>query len=200
MAAVKNPTLDRVRPLLTPSEGDSRPIVLATCGLAGTGKSTLAKAVIKELPSFTRLSIDEIIFERHGLYGVDYAADPELHERYSIEADDIYLATFRRLLKEKRNVVADRAFYAREDRDDYQNMVREEDGVWIMVYFKATDKEALWRRICERSAKTRDANSALDITRATFDTYWAGFEVPHDEGEIVVEVFPPVEEDTSSLV
>lgn len=190
MASVETPVLERIRPLLVHSEGDDRPIVLATCGIAGSGKSTLAKAVIGEFPNFTRLSIDEIIFERHGLYGVDYAADTELHEQYSIEADNIYLETFQRLLKEKRDVVIDRAFYAKEDRDEYRKMVDEANGRLVLVYFTTADKEGLWKRICDRSAKTRDANSALDISRETFDRYWAGFQAPSGEGEIVVEIFP----------
>ncbi|KAK7219564.1 hypothetical protein V2G26_007567 [Clonostachys chloroleuca] len=44
-------------PLLQRSAGDSRPIVVAMCGVAGSGKSTLSKSIAAKFPTFTRLSI-----------------------------------------------------------------------------------------------------------------------------------------------
>ncbi|KAK5938122.1 hypothetical protein PMZ80_009711 [Knufia obscura] len=182
--------LDTIVPLLKRSPNDDRPVILMTCGLAGSGKTTLVKAVIGVLPQFTRLSIDEIIFEEHGLYGVDYPADDKLYEQYNEEADAIYLDTFRRLLEEKKDVVLERSFYAKEDRDEFKKMVEDGGGRLVLVYLKAVDKEVLWDRICSRSAKGKEANSSLDISREILDRYWAGFEAPDGEGEVVVDVLP----------
>ena len=38
----------------------------------GAGKSTLSSAIVDAFPSFTRLSIDAIVADRHGIYNVDY--------------------------------------------------------------------------------------------------------------------------------
>lgn len=178
---------DDVLPQLGRSAQDDRPVVLMTCGIAGSGKSTLAKAVIAAFPHFTRLSIDEIVFEKHGLYGVDYPADNALYQSYQEEASWIYLERFHRLLDESRDIVLDRSFYAKEDRDDFKSMTEKAGGRWVLVYLKA-DKDLLWKRICDRSAKTRDANSAFEISREIFEGYWVGFEVPRGEGEVIVEV------------
>ena len=181
----------QIKPLLERSSSNTRPIVLMLCGIAGAGKSTLAKAVVEELPRFTRLSIDEILFEKHGLFGVDYPADHNLYEQYQDEADQIYLEHFHRLLRAEKDLVLDRSFYAKEDRDEFKRMIEDEGGRWILVYLEVDDKEYLWRRICARSAEARNANSALDISRELFETYWAGFEHPKGEGELTLDVSCP---------
>ncbi|KAH8668940.1 hypothetical protein BX600DRAFT_460994 [Xylariales sp. PMI_506] len=182
----------RVLPHLQRSERSDvdNSIILMTCGLAGTGKTTLAKQTLAHLPGFTRLSIDELIFSSHGLYGVDYPADTALYDRYMEEAGEKYLAQFLALLGRRENIILERSFYAREDRDEFRELVATHGGGAriVFVYLRARDKEALWRRICERSARGKDANSALEITREIFDMYWAGFEEPEGEGEIVIDV------------
>lgn len=49
-------------------------MVLMTCGLTGSGESTLAREICARGPSFKRkrLSVDGILFAEHGTYGVDY--------------------------------------------------------------------------------------------------------------------------------
>lgn len=132
--------------------------------------------------------MDELIYAKYGLYGKDYAADESLYEGYLDEMDIVYQATLQDLLRARQNIVLEKSLYAKEDRDQYKKMIEESGGKWILVYFKAIDKEALWKRICERSVKEKDANSALVITRDRFDRYWDGFEAPDGEGEIIVEV------------
>lgn len=154
----------------------------------GSGKTTLAKTVIARLPQFTRLSIDEIIFARHGLYGVDYPDDLDLYQQYLDEAGQVYLDNFHALLKNGKDIVLERSFYAKEDRDEFRTMIADGGGRIVLVFLKASDKEALWGRICARSARGKEANSSLDITRDIFDMYWKGFEDPEGEGEVVVQV------------
>lgn len=175
-----------LEPLLYRPPDDNRPVVVMTCGIAGSGKSTLAKAIVQKHSNFTRLSTDEIIFERHGLYGIDYPADEKLYAQYQAEQDEIFLATFQRLLMEGKDVVLDKAFYAKEDRDMYKKMIEEAGARWVLVYLRTDIKEELWSRICERSKKAKEANNALTISRDTFEMYWAGFEVPEGEEEVCV--------------
>ena len=165
--------------------------LLTRIGIIASGKSTLAKAITDRLPQFTRLSIDEIIFERHGLYGVDYPADMSLYQQYQDEADVIYHETLKPLLAEEKDAVLDRSFYAKEDRYDFTSLIRSNGGKRVLVYLKAISKDALWTRIRDRSLKNKEANSAFDITRDTFEQFWAGFEEPSGEGELVIEVSDP---------
>ncbi|CAO2651800.1 Nn.00g000830.m01.CDS01 [Neocucurbitaria sp. VM-36] len=174
-------------PYLKRTPEDPRPIILMTCGLAGAGKTTLAKAIQAHHPHFHRLSIDEIVYQNHGIYGIDYAASTSLYAQYLDEADSIYLSNFQTLLAQKQDVILERSFYAKEDRQKYRKLV-EEGGRVVLVFLKARNKEALWERICKRSAGIKTANSAFDITRDIFEMYWNGFEDPIGEGEVVIQV------------
>lgn len=174
-------------PLLRRTPSDPRPVVLMTCGLAGAGKSTLSKLVTSTYPSFTRLSIDTIIHDKHGMYGTDYPH--EKYPEYQVEAHEEYDKRFLELLSDKEkkhDVVLDRSFWNKEDRDKVKRLVEEKGGRWVLVYLKAS-KEVLWRRIQERKAKRRDADSAFEVTEKVLERYWQGFEAPEGEGEIIVE-------------
>lgn len=189
-------------PLLHRSPSDPRPIVLATCGISGAGKSTLAKAITSTHPSFTRLSIDVIVHRNHGLYGIDYAR--EKCSKYQDEAVEEYDARLLEILSNQhqnqkksesegevqvgtRSVVLDRSFWSKDDRERYRKIVEEKGGQWVLVYLKAS-KDVLWRRIQERAAKEKDADSAFEVTPEVLDGYWKGFEAPEGEDEVVLEV------------
>lgn len=144
--------------------------------------------MLARYPHFQRLSIDEIIFKNHGLYGVDYPADKTIHQQYEDEADAIYEETFRKLLENQKDIILERSFYAQKDREEFRALIQKSDAKCILVYLRATNKEALWQRICKRNAGERDANCALDIDRRLFDSYWEGFEEPLDEGAIIITI------------
>lgn len=133
--------------------------------------------------------MDEIVHEQHGLYGINYPASIDLYESYLAEADDQYMSRFHDLLLEKQNIIAERSFYAREDRNTFREMARGAGANVVLVFLEVTDKELLWQRICTRSQDPKTADSAFDIGRETFEMYWNGFEDPVDEeGALVVNV------------
>ena len=172
-------------PHLTKPPNDTRPIIVMTCGIAGAGKSTLSKLITSTYPTFTRISIDNIIHSHHGMYGIDYPTSK--HTEYSLEADDEYDQTLNSLLDERRDIMLDRAFYVKQDRDDVKQLIERKGGRWVLVYLQAS-KEVLWRRIQERRAQARDADSAFDVTAEILGAYCEGFEEPKGEGEIIVAV------------
>ena len=177
-----------LEPLLQRTQSDPRPVVVMTCGISGAGKSTLSQLITSKYPSFTRLSLDTIVHAKHGMYGIDYP--PEKYDEYGEEAEVEYDNRLDELLPDKtrrHDLVLDRSFWAREDREKYKRLVRERDGRWVLVYLKAS-KEVLWKRIKERASKGRNADSAYDVTEEVLDRYWAGWEEPIGEGEIVIEV------------
>lgn len=128
------------------------------------------------------------MFEKHGLYGIDYAADDAIYEQYQQEADVIFLQDFHCLLQAGRDVMLDRSFWAKLDRDAFKAMVERARARYVLVYLHAPDKEALWQRICDRAATTKDANSAFVISREIFERYWNGFERPEGEGELTIDI------------
>jgi predicted kinase len=172
-------------PLFRRDPPDPRPVVVAMCGIAGAGKSTLAKLIAVNHFYFTRVSIDAIVAEKHGLWGNDYL--PDKYEEYLDEAEEESIERLRKLLSERKDVVLDRSFWCKADRESVRKIVEDEGGRWALVYLKA-ERDVLWRRIKKRQAGARDADSAFWITEQVFDRYVKGFEAPDGEGELVVEV------------
>lgn len=90
-------------------------------------------------------------------------------------------------MRDGRDVVLDRSFYARADRDKFRAMSEAAGARCVLVYLRA-GREVLWRRICERRAAGVDADSALEISEGLLEKYVDGFEEPVGEGEIVFQV------------
>lgn len=156
----------------------------------GAGKSTLSKALVSAYPNFERLSIDGIVAEQHGIFAVDYA--PEHYSTYLDDASRECSARLIRLLTEtKRDVVFDRAFWNKEDRDEAKKLIESLGARWVLVYLKAPDKATLWQRIGQRREAELNADCAYNITQEILDMYWSGFEEPVGEGAIVVDTSRP---------
>jgi predicted kinase len=161
----------------------------------GAGKSTLAKAIANNtttaIPPFTRLSVDTILHAQHGLYNINYPAS-EYSTHLTSAAADFHSETMRLLrTTPPTNLVLDRSFYAKEDRDEYRTLAEQAGARVVLVYLKAT-REVLWRRICARKANAesegRDADSAFDVSEEVLERYLGGWETPVGEGEVVVVV------------
>lgn len=180
----------QLRPQTTRTEADPRVVVVMTCAIAGAGKSTFSKAFVKAHPNFERLTLDGILAEKHGIYGVDYA--PDKYEGYLDEAAEECLLRLRRLVADgRRDVVFDRAFWNRADRDEAKRLVESLGARWVLVHLKTPDRATLWERICRRREVEVNADSAYLITEDVLDMYLDGFEVPVGEGEIVVDTSVP---------
>ncbi|KAF2967420.1 hypothetical protein GQX73_g6153 [Xylaria multiplex] len=185
-------TIRKLLPRILRSEADSRSVVVMTCGIAGAGKSTFSKALVLAHPNFERLTLDGIVAEKHGIFKADYA--PENYPAYLDEAADECATRLTRLLKEgSKDVVFDRAFWNKADRDEAKNLIESLGARWVLVYLKAPDKATLWQRICHRREVEVNADCAYEITQDILDMYWTGFEEPISEGEIVVDTSTPNE-------
>ncbi|KAF2667366.1 P-loop containing nucleoside triphosphate hydrolase protein [Microthyrium microscopicum] len=178
--------LEVLAPHLAADDGEkSGSIVVMMCGVSGAGKSTLSSAIVDAFPSFTRLSIDAIVADHHGIYNVDYP--PAQYELYLEEARQMFSESTLELLGKNKDVVLDRSFYAKKHRDEYKAIIEQSGGRVILVYLKG-DRDVLWRRICERRAKGIDADSAREISSGLLDQFMKDFEVPKGEGEVVINV------------
>ncbi|KAI1193740.1 ATP/GTP-binding protein [Nemania serpens] len=183
-------TIAKLRPHIIRTEADPRPVVVMTCGIAGSGKSTLSKALVTARPDFERVSLDGILAERHGFFGTDYA--PDKYPAYLDEAADEVIARLKNILAEgKKNVVFDRAFWNKKDRDEAKEVIQSLGARWVLVYLKAPDKATLWQRIRQRREAGINADNAYEITQDILDMYWSGFEEPVDEGETVIDTRVP---------
>ncbi|MFF3654898.1 AAA family ATPase [Streptomyces olivochromogenes] len=166
----------------SPTTGqEPEPVVYLLVGLTGSGKTTYAKRRL-ESAGTVRLSVDELVYERHGRYGVDYP------ERTYFELEAPVVAEVRERLAELvaagRDVVLDHGLWLRSDREEWKKVVQSAGGRWRLLYFPVERAELL-RRLDERNGR-EDAN-ALAVTQSALDDFYARFEPPKDEAEEIIE-------------
>ena len=156
-------------------------IVVMMCGVAGAGKTTLAKQL--EAAGYLRLSIDEEVWRQYGRYGVDYPASA--YAAYSAAVEGQLQAQLVKAIQEHRPVVIDFSFWSRKKRDAYRRRITDAGGQVRLIYLKASP-ECLRRRLRLRSLR-RDANAAFEITDTILNGYLQDFEAPRGEGELVID-------------
>lgn len=207
-----NPIPPKLQALLKTAQLHHERVAVLTCGLTGSGKSTLSRAICSQYPSFTRLSIDAIILEKHKVYELDYPA--EKYGKLQEEAEEIVKKDLKEIVSgRKGDVVLDLSFYCREWRDEYREMI-EKDGEGsykvVLVVFKPKGvgqdskekeeglkeaEEVLWERVeARRVATTKalengEAVEGMSVAREQLGIWLRGFEWPVNGNEgTVIEI------------
>jgi predicted kinase len=151
------------------------------CGLTGAGKTTYARSLVDQ--GWLRLSIDEYIFARYGVFGVDFEEAQWIV--YQTEAEKHVREQLVELLDLGRDVVVDLSFWNRTMRDEFKHIVESQGASWELVYIKV-DPVILPGRLATRRERN-DAN-AFPIEPEMLARFIAGFEAPEGEGETVIEI------------
>ncbi len=165
--------------LIYHEQSTETPLVVMMCGVAGSGKTTFSQRLEKK--GFVRLSIDEEIWSTNGRWGIDFPMDK--FEEYRKDAESKLRKELIQLIHDKQQVVIDFSFWDRLRRNEYKKIIEESGGKWKLVYLKVHPDE-LRKRLKLRNQRF-DANS-FPISDELLNSYVSGFEVPSDEGEIVV--------------
>lgn len=146
--------------------------VVLMCGVAGSGKTTFSQKL--EERGFARLSIDELVWNIAGRYGIDYPA--ESYGEKLASARGALKRALADLLTTRQPVVVDSAFWSRSHRRDFKDLVAAGGGRARIAYLVAP-KDLLRDRLARRSSRF-DANAALPIDEARLDTFIDSFEEP----------------------
>ncbi|MEU2431726.1 ATP-binding protein [Streptomyces sp. NPDC007861] len=155
------------------------PLAVLLAGITGSGKTTVAQVLADH--GYTRLSVDEEVHRLHGRYGVDYPEDTYFErEQPVIEA---IRARFVKELEAGNDVVLDHGLWRRAERDAWQQAALEAGGHPLVVYLPV-GREELLVRLAERNQR-EDAN-ALTVTPEALDDFFARFDPPADDEEVIV--------------
>ncbi|MGI8307144.1 AAA family ATPase [Saccharopolyspora hattusasensis] len=163
----------------------SAPTAYLLVGLPGSGKSTYARRL--EDQGVIRLSVDEVLAQRHGRYGIDYP-----HPRHGeLQAPILAELTDRMvtLLREGRSVAFDHGLWTRANRDAYKKLVHDAGASWTLLYF-AAPKDVLLARLSQRNTEADDNAEVLNISPGALDDFYSRFEEPtaDEAAEIVPQI------------
>ena len=159
----------------TPTAG----LVVLTCGLPGSGKTTHAQAL--ERRGFVRLSIDEVIWQRIGHDAAEL--DPDEYERLKADVESELRDELVRLMNARLPVVVDYSFWSRERRERYKRLIEEHGCRWELVHLKAS-RDTLLQRLRLRNGM--DGANSVTVSEDLLNRYALTFEEPVGEGEQVI--------------
>jgi predicted kinase len=152
-------------------------VLVLTCGLPGTGKSSMAKNLSTILGA--KILRSDVVRKRiEGLDPTTRCASPYEQGLYTTSRTQQTYVELLRLaraaLEEKRNVIVDAAFLKEEQRRVFANLAREM-GVRTVLIHLTCPQEEVERRLKARTLERREASDA------DFDVYLRakeGFEAP----------------------
>jgi predicted kinase len=137
-------------------------MLIITCGLAGTGKSNIARKLSRRLDA-TVLNSDVVRKEMVGMDARERVLDEYRDGLYSAEMTDrTYQALFdgaREQLMAGRSVILDASFTRREHRRAAARLARETGAQYACVEVSAAE-DAIRERLAGRLKRGRDASDA----------------------------------------
>jgi predicted kinase len=146
-----------------------RPLLIALCGLPGSGKTTVARELGRERGAI-RFSTDEWMAD----LGVDFFDG--MRDNLQIRLNRLW----KELLEHGLSVILEDGTWKREERDALRQVAKTLDAIIEIHYFDITFDE-LWRRIEIRN--DIGAHGAVPITRELLEECWSRLQRP-DKAEL----------------
>lgn len=146
--------------------------VVLMCGVSGSGKTTFAR--ILEKSGYLRLSVDELIWKRHGKRFADFD-DVRRREIFMRCGEEIEMSVMK-CIEDGCRIVLDSTMCKRKKRDRLREICGNYGIDPVFIYMKAP-YEILRHRLDSRSGE--DANDQI-VDERLLDDYFAHFECPDD--------------------
>jgi len=153
------------------------PFCVLMAGLPGSGKTTLSRALTDR--GFVRLCPDEEMYQRHGVYGVDFPRGTFPILEHPVLED--VAVELREQLKAGHDVVIDHGFWTPEDRARWGTIAADAGATPVLVYLAASHDE-LWARISKRNEFHADDPNSIYFSESDLQRYRTRF-IPPQENE-----------------
>jgi len=145
------------------------PTLFATCGLAFSGKTTLARQ-LAEILLVPMISLDEINEER-GLHGGEGLTDTQWEETSAIAVERL-----RSVLDSGRSLVLDDTLSHRFLRDRYRKVAADAQADFVLLFVDTALSD-----ITERMERNRKRPARTAIDAQVFETHKKRFEYPSED-------------------
>ena len=158
-----------------------RPSLVVFCGVSGSGKSTIAREVAKEIGG-VHLASDVVRKELHGVDAADHSSAPELYSREATA--DTYQTLRQRAadwLDRGATVLLDATFRRADDRAAVRELARDRNVPFLLVHCQCSPESAE-QRIQHRRRTGRDPSDAdLAVLQQQLREFEPPDEVPPHE-------------------
>lgn len=154
------------------NNNNQQPVLIAFCGLPGSGKTTTAKEVEKTTGA-VRINTDEW----QAALGVDFF-DDEFRAKLQVRLYEHGLT----LLKLGQSIIVEDGLWRRDERDSYRE-VAYKLGAAIELHYFDLPFDQLWRRLEARNAL--GGYGMVPITKELLKECWRKFQRP-DEAELAL--------------
>lgn len=148
------------------------------CGLPGSGKTTLARQLAKEIPAIRLCTDDWQAALKIGLK----EGDPASEEFHDLLEDQLW-AFGRELMRFGQSIIFEKGLWRRSERDEKRREATEL-GVDIELHYLDVPLDELTRRLQIRNAE--DNPSAFYITSEQIKEYFTRSFQPPDEAELAL--------------
>lgn len=142
--------------------------LILLCGLPGSGKTTVAKRLAREIPA-VRLCPDEWLADL-GIDFFDEQARDRLERRFWEHAQD--------LLRLGQSVILEFGFWGRSERDEKRSSARAL-GVAVELHYLAAPIDELCRRLGARNGEGKPGT--VPVSRELLEEYVKLFQAPDDD-------------------
>lgn len=167
----------------------AEPALVAVCGLAGTGKSTIAGALARHT-GFEVFNSDVI---RKRLFGLDPTSHPSagygagIYDPHATERTyDALLAEAERAVREEKGAIVDATFKDAAHRCRFVEMARRLSVPVVFVECRADESEVM-RRLLERERRADEVSDATIEVYVRQKAEFAPFSEAYDRCHLVVD-------------
>jgi len=179
----------------------SKPLILITIGLVGTGKTTLANALAKRL-GLTIISSDVVRKQLAGIPPTEHrfeAADAGIYSpEFTRRTYDRLFTEAKAILNTGDSVILDASFINRAERIRAMELAKTENAEFLAIELNL-DEESIQQRLNERLKGTSVSDGRWEIYHPQKQKFDAVDEIPM-ENHLVLDASAPLNEQVNAVV